>query len=135
MKIEVKEVYVTRKNPTEIFLIIESTLAEEPNTQIFIDNEIYSLLEGRHGRDYNVYPSNFMKGFHYHHDDEDNYGGEEWLALTKGSFFDKTIARGSFISNCKGYMQLVEFHSSRINEYTHYMTGFKQLLLILFEPE
>lgn len=75
-----------------------------------------------------------MKGFHYHHDYE-NFGGEEWLALSEGSYLDKTIARGSFISNCKEYMQLVEFHSSKVKNYTHYLTGFEQLLFIRFEAE
>lgn len=130
---KVKQVFVTRKNPAEIFSIIEDVLLTEFNTQVFIDDKIYEELR-RNGSDYNVYTNNYMKGFHYHHDYE-NFGGEEWLALSEGSYLDKNIARGSFISNCKEYMQLVEFHSSKVKDYTHYLTGFKQLLLIRFEAE
>lgn len=104
-----------------------------PNTQVFIDDKIYEELE-RNGSDYNVYSYNYMKEYHYRHDD-DNFGGEEWLALSEGCYFDKVIARGSFISNCNEYMQLVGFQSSKVKDYTHYLTGFKQLLLIRFKPE
>lgn len=129
---KIKKAFVTRENPAEIFSIIEDVLSTEPNTQAFIDEKIYDELR-RNGRDYNVYSMNYPKGFHYKH--TDNFGGEEWLALSEGGYFDKVIARGSFIHNCYEYMQLVEFRSSKVNAYTHYMTGFKQLLLIRFKPE
>ena len=130
---KIKQAFVTRENPAEIFSIIEDVLSTRPNTQVFVDDKIYEELR-RNGSDYNVYSHNYMKGFHYQHDD-DNFGGEEWLALSEGCYFDKVIARGSFISNCNEYMQLVEFHSSKVKEYTHYLAGFKQLLLIHFQPE
>ena len=130
---KIKQAYVTRENPAEIFSIIEDVLSTGPNTQVFVDDKIYRELR-RNGSNYNVYSHNYSKGFHYEHD-EDNFGGEEWLALTKGCYFDKVIARGSFIRNCNEYMQLVEFNSSKVRNYTHYLTGFKQLLLILFKPE
>ena len=130
---KIKQAFVTRENPAEIFSIIEDVLSTRPNTQVFVDDEIYKKLM-YDGSDYNVYSHNYMKGFHYQHDD-DNFGGEEWLALSEGCYFDKVIARGSFISNCNEYMQLVEFHSSKVKEYIHYLAGFKQLLLIRFKPE
>ena len=130
---KIKQAFVTRENPAEIFSIIEDVLSKEINTQVFIDNEIYYELR-RNGRNYHVYQHNCCKGFHYMHD-EDNFGGEDWLALSTGCAFDKNIARGSFIGNSTEYMQLVEFHSSKVKDYTHYFAGFKQLLLIRFEPK
>ena len=130
---KIKKAFVTRENPAEIFLIIEDTLSTRPNTQVFIDEKIYEELR-KNGSDYNVYSYNYMKGFHYWHN-EYNFGGEEWLSLSEGCYFDSVIARGSFISNCKEYMQLVEFHSFKVKNYTHYLAGFKQLLLIRFKPE
>ena len=130
---KIKQAFVTRENPAEIFSIIEDVLSTRPNTQVFVDDKIYEELS-RNGSDYNVYSHNYTKRFHYHVDN-DNFGGEEWLALSEGCYFDKVIARGSFISNCNEYMQLVEFHSSKVKEYIHYCSGFKQLLLIRFKPE
>ena len=130
---KIKQTFVTRENPAEIFSIIEDVLSTRPNTQVFVDDKIYEELS-RNGSDYNVYSHNYFKRFHYQHDN-DNFGGEEWLALSEGCYFDKVIARGSFISNCNEYMQLVEFHSSKVKEYIHYCSGFKQLLLIRFKPE
>lgn len=130
---KIKQAYVTRENPAEIFSIIENTLSTRPNTQVFIDEDIYLELT-RNGSKYHVYSYNFFKGYHYQHDD-DGFGGEEWLALTEGSYFDKKIAIGSFIGNTVEYMQLVEFKSSKVEGYTHYFAGFKQLLLIHFKPE
>ena len=131
---KIKEAFVTRENPAEIFSIIEDVLSKKINTQVFVDDEIYDELS-RNGSDYHVSSPNYMKGFHYHHD-SDNFGGEEWLALyEKDSHFDEFIARASFIGNCKEYMQLVEFQSSKVEEYIHYLAGFKQLLLIHFKSE
>ena len=136
---EVKTVLVSRDNPAEIFSIIENELVDNPNTQVFIGGEIFKKL--RFGSGYHVRTSNYSKCFHYAHD-EDNFGGEEWLELygekvldSEGYYHQKTIARGSFISNCNKYMQLVEFHSSKIKRYCHYLTGFKKLLLIEFNEE
>ena len=128
---KIKQAFVTRENPAEIFSMIEEVLEANPDTQIFIENEIYKELR-RNGWNYNVFSHNYMKGFHYRVD-KDNLGGEEWLALSEGYYKD-LIARGSFISNCIEYMQLVEFHSSKVRKYTHYLAGFKQLLLIHFKP-
>ena len=130
---KVKEVYVTRENPAEIFSIIERQLSIRPNTQVFIDYKIYEELK-RNDSVYHVWQNNYLKGYHYYHND-DNFGGEEWLTLYEEGHFDKKIAIGSFISNSKEYMQLVNFDSSKVKDYTHYLAGFKQLLLILFKPE
>ena len=130
---KIKHAFVTQENPAEIFSIIEDVLSINPNTQFFVDNEIYEKLK-RNGSNYHVFFKNYQKGFHYQHYKE-NFGGEDWLALTEGCAFDKVIARASFISNCKEYMQVVEFHSSKIKDYTHYLEGFKQLLLIRFKKE
>jgi hypothetical protein len=131
---KVKQVYVTCENLADIFLIIENTLLTMPDTQIFIDYKIYEELK-KNGLDYNVFHPNYHKGWHYWHDDYNNFGGEEWLALTKNGVLNKVIARGSFIANTKEYMQLVKFNSPKVKEYVHYLVGFKQLLLILFKPK
>ena len=129
---EIKQAFVTRENPAEIFSIIEDVLSLTPDTQVFVDKQIYDELRKK-GSDYNVFPHNYMKSHHYNVNN-DNFGGEEWLELSEGGF-DGEIARGSFISNCKEYMQLVTFKSSKVEDYTHFVTGFKQLLLIQFKPE
>ena len=132
---EVKEVYVAKENLGDIFKIMEETLASNPNTQVFIDKEIYRELN-RNGSNYNVSHHNYAKGFHYYHDREDYCGGEEWLELSDGHLYgSKGIARGSFIGNTEEYMQLVEFSSSKIENYTHFLSGFEQLLLILLKTE
>lgn len=130
---KVKEVYVTRKNPEEMFLIIDQTLSKIINTQVFIDNDIFELLM-KDGPDYHVFHHNYAKGYHYYHD-QDNFGGEQFLELTEGGYSEKRIAKASFISNTEEYMQLVNFHSKNVNNYIHYLSGFNQLLLIHFEPE
>ena len=130
---KIKKAFVTRENPAEIFSIIEDVLSRKPNTQVFVDNNIYNELR-RNGTDYKVYSENYAKGFHYWHD-EDNFGGEQWLVLSEGYKFDKTIARASFIGNSNDYKQLVEFNSQKVKEYIHYLAGFKQLLLIQFKDE
>ena len=127
---KVNEIRVERKNPAEIFSIIEYELANEPNTQVFISNEIYHALRKNNVK-YHVFFPNYLKGYHYFHD-RDNFGGEEWLNLTEGDAFDNKIARASFISNNTDYMQLVDFKSRKIEDYTHYLRGFKKLLIITF---
>ena len=131
---KIKQAFVTRENPAEIFSIIEDTLSTRPNTQVFVDNQIYEELRS-HGGNYNVSTPNNVKSGHYYYNDLTNYGGEEWLELHESRYYSPEIARGSFISNCKEYIHLVEFHSSKVRDYTHYFAGFKQLLLIQFKPE
>ena len=128
---EIKEAYVTNENLTNMYRIIEDTLLKNPNTQVFIDNEIYQTLSANGGH-YDVFSPNMSKTWHYRVDN-DNFGGEEWLNLTKGIAFDYTIFAASFISNCKDYMQLVEFRSSKIERYIHFLVGFENLLLIHYE--
>lgn len=128
------EAYVTNKNLTDMFRIIEKTLSENQNTQVFIDNEIYEKLHGLSGAEYHVFSPNMPKTWHYNVDN-DNFGGEEWLVLTTGNTDDDAIFSASFIKNCKGYYQLVEFKSYNSknyprDNYTHYLTGFENLLLI-----
>ena len=127
---KVNEVRVERRNPAEIFSIIEYELANEPNTQVFISNEIYHELRENNIK-YHIFFPNYLKGYHYFHD-RDNFGGEVWLKLTKGNASAEEIARASFISNNTDYMQLVDFKSSKIKDYTHYLRGFEKLLIITF---
>lgn len=115
---KIKQAFVTRENLASIFSIIEAVLSTIPDTQVFVDDIIYFELR-RNRSDYNV-------DFHNMENRDYFEGGE--------LYFDEVIARASFISYCTGYMQLVEFHSSKVN-YTHYLKGFKQLLLIRFKPE
>lgn len=128
---EVKQLYVTRQNPREIFQLIENELLIQKDTQIFIDKEIYLNL-AKKGYEHSVFWNNCLKGTHYYHDD-DNFGGEEWFSLTNGCAYDTILARISFIANTSEYMQVVNFYSANVKSYTHYHFGFKQLLLIHFE--
>ena len=36
--------YVTRKNPEKIFKILKEELGRQPNTQVFIEEEIFKKL-------------------------------------------------------------------------------------------
>ena len=128
---KIKKAYVTRENPAEIFSLIEEAISTRPNTQVFVDNRIYEEFRYGRGSRYHVYLKNGVTDYLRYGND----CGEEWLYLSEGCVFDKEIASGSFIPSTKEYMRLVEFHSSKVKDYTHYDAGFKQLLLILLKPE
>ena len=68
---EVKQVYVTWKNPSKIFSIIEDELLEQINTQIYVKNEIYLAMR-KNGYNYHVFSQNYTKGYHYYHTDDEN---------------------------------------------------------------
>ena len=38
---EIKQIFTMRENPAETFSIIEYVLSENPDTQIFIGDEVY----------------------------------------------------------------------------------------------
>lgn len=130
---KVKEVYVSRDNPKEMLYIIEEELMKNKDIQVFIDSKIFQDMR-RDGHNYSVYTPNIMKTHHYAHDN-DNFGGEDWLSLTEGTAFDKTIINASFISNCNDYMQLVQLNSKKVSKYTHFCQGFTKLLLIHYEND
>lgn len=111
----------------KIFDIIGETLSNNINTQIFVANAILTELTVNNV-EHHVFHPNYSKTFHYQHD-EDNFGGEDWYMLTEGRGCDPEIARASFIGNCKGYRQLVQFANSKL-EYTHYLVGIEQILFI-----
>lgn len=111
----------------KIFDIINQTLSDNINTQVFVANPILTELT-KNNLEHHVFQPNYSKTFHYYHDD-DNFGGEEWYELTEGRGCDQAIARASFIGNCKGYQQLVEFHNDKL-EYTHFLVGIEQILFI-----
>ena len=50
---KIKQAYVTRENPAEIFLLFFDVLSTGPNTQVFVDDKIYRELR-RNGSNYNV---------------------------------------------------------------------------------
>lgn len=127
---KVNEVCVERKNSAEIFSIIEYELTNEPNTQVFISDEIYHELSNNRIKHHVFFPK-YLKGCHYYHDKND-HGGEVWVKLTKGNASAEEIARASFVSNSIDYMQLVNFKSRKIKNYTHYLRGFEKLLIITF---
>lgn len=138
----VSEIYLGTKDFAKIFSIIEKTLAEEPNTQIFVDDKIYNELR-QNGASYNVFQHQYELSGHYRDDGCNRtelwnslFNGysrsiEVWLSLHEGHCFSKEIARACFNSNCKGYKQVVRFNSEQIRDYQHFIAGFKQLLLIL----
>lgn len=127
----VKEAYISIGNEEEIFCIIAETLKGNLNTQVYVATEVFGELD-RNGHNHHVFKTNYYKTFHYSHDG-DNFGGETWYQLTAGNAFSETIARASFISNCQGYGQLVQYVGEGIKEYTHYISGFEQLLLIYYK--
>ena len=128
---EIIKAFVTREKLVEVFSIIDKELSAEPNTQVYIENNIYYSLR-KLGYKHNIYSYNFMKGSHYDKS-EDGFGIEEWIGLSDGCYLDKVIAKASFVSNCSEYKQLVQFDSSKVKDYKHFLTGFKKLLLIQFE--
>lgn len=128
---KVKELYVSLENPVEVFTIIENVLNDNRNTQVYVADAIIECLNQK-GKEYHIYCPNYLKTHHYNVDN-DNFGGEDWYELTEGYVFDKTIAKASFIGNCIGYEQLVEFKSKKVKKYTHFSVGFEQLLLIEVE--
>jgi len=112
---------VSLENAEMIFEIIADVLTKNINAQVFIDDKI--LDELRSSRKHHVSNPNYEKTFYYHHE-QDGYGGEEWYDFNQEG---KKRAVCSFISNCNGYGRLVEFKQLG---YTHFMVGFKYLLLI-----
>lgn len=127
---KIKQMYLTRKNPEKIFKLLKEELIKQPNTQVFIEEDIFQKLF--FGWEMHVYQTHYQKSFHYNYE-QDSLDGETWLKLTKGNAHAETVAMASFITNCEGYKQLVQFNSQGVC-YTHYCTGFEQLLLIMFEP-
>lgn len=127
---KVKQAFVTLDKPTEIFTLIEDTLSTRPNTQIFIDEKIYDKIRGT------VYSPNMLdNGRHYY---SDHYDGSSYDSVRWFKWNDKknnATYYASFVSNTEEYMQLVNFSSPKVEKYTHYMAGFKQLLLILVKTE
>ena len=99
-------------------------LETDPND---LKEEIFKKLF--FGWEMHVYQTNYQKSFHYNYEQD----SETWLKFTKGNAHAETVAMASFITNCEGYKQLVQFNSHGVC-YTHYCTGFDQLLLIMFEP-
>ncbi len=126
----VSEIYLGTKDFAKIFSIIEKTLTEEPNTQIFVDDKIYNELH-KNGLNYKVYHHNYSQKGNYGEFDGCSFTLEEWLSLHEEQYFSKKIASASFVSNCKGYKQVVRFNSKQIEGYLNFIAGFKQLLLIL----
>lgn len=125
---KIKEEYVPIGNAEEIFSIIGNILKENINTQVFVTTDLFEELN-INGHNKNVFSPNYSKTFHYYHD-RDNFGGESWLQLTEDTAFSKTIVRASFINNCKGYMQLVQYEGNGVKDYTHYIAGLEQILFI-----
>ena len=126
MKIE--ERFVALDNASEIFHIIEDVLRSNPDTQVYVSKELIHEFNHNSAK-HHIFSFNGLKTYHYNVDD-DNFGGEDWYGLTTGSFFASLICSASFITNCDGYQQLVEFKSKNVKEYIHFCSGFKQLLLI-----
>ncbi len=128
---KIKQAFVPLEKPTEIFTIIEDTLSKRPNTQIFIDEKLYDRICGT------VYsPNKSNRGqqhYYYNHYDGSCYDVVEWFELDDRK--NNATYCVSFVPNTKEYMQVVNFSSPKVKEYTHYMAGFKQLLLILVKPK
>ena len=126
MKIE--ERFVALDNASEIFSIIADVLKSNPDTQVYVSKELIHEF-GHNSAKHHVFSFNGLKTHHYRVN-HDNFGGEDWYGLTTGCYFDTVICSASFITNCLGYQQLVEFKSDNVKEYIHFCSGFEQLLLI-----
>ena len=109
---KVKEVYVSITKAESIFEVIKQSLSVTKDIQIFVAEELIEELR-RNGVEHHV------------------YGGETWYGYHKEHAFSPLISSASFISNCNGYYQLVEFPNKKVpSDYIHYAVGFKELLLI-----
>lgn len=122
---QVKEVYVSIENAEIIFEIIRNSLNETKDIQIFIANKLLDELK-KNGYQHHVYQFNGLQCSHYDEND-DGFGGETWYGYHEDHAFSPLISSASFISNCDGYYQLVEFPNKK---YLHFDVGFKELLLI-----
>lgn len=69
----IKQMYVTRKNPEKIFKILKEELGRQPNTQVFIEEEIFKKLF--FGWEMHVYQTHYQKSFHYNYE-QDSLDGE-----------------------------------------------------------
>ena len=130
---KVKEVYVSITQAERIFEVIEQSLIETKDVQIFVAEALINEL--RRNVKHHVYEFNGPGCYHYNKDD-DGFGEETWYSYNTDHAFSQTISLASFISNCEGYYQLVEFPKNKStnnkleSSYTHYLRGFKELLLI-----
>ena len=116
----------------KIFDIIYKTLYEHGDTQIFVANPILQQL--RKG-DNHVFTANISKSGHYAYNPDYMIGtGEIWYNYTKDNAFSDCLAKASFIQNCEGYQQLVQFEKNNEKDskfkYTHYTVGINQILFI-----
>ena len=126
---KVKEVYVSITHAEKIFEIIKQTLSTTKDIQIFVAEELIYELR-KNGVKHHVYNFKGLSCSHYNKDN-DGFGGETWYSYHKEHAFSPIISSASFISNCTGYYQLVEFPNKKLpSDYTHYTRGFKELLLI-----
>lgn len=126
---KVKEVYVSITKAESIFEVIKQSLSVTKDIQIFVAKELIVELR-RNGVEHHVYEFN-GPGCHHYNKDNDGFGGETWYGYHKEHAFSPLISSASFISNCKGYYQLVEFPNKKVpSDYRHYAVGFKELLLI-----
>ena len=120
---KVKQAYVTREKPEEIFSIIEDTLSSEPNTQVFVDKKIYNQLCAK------IYSPNILDTTYHYFENQ-----VKWFEICDRK--SKLLSHASFVSNTEEYVQLVEFISPKFDEeYIHYFAEFRQLLLILVKPK
>lgn len=126
---KVKEVYVSITQAERIFQVIKQALSATKDIQIFIAQELIYELQ-KNGAKHHVYQFNGICGFHYYQDNE-GFGEEIWYGYHEEHAFSPLISSASFISNCNGYYQLVEFPNEKSSsDYRHYLVGFKELLLI-----
>lgn len=119
---EFKQAFVSLKNPEKIFSIIEDTLSSQPDTQVFVDEKLYKQICAK------LYSPNILDSTYHYFE-----GQVEWFELHDRK--NKILYHASFVSNTEEYVQLVEFNSPKVSEYIHYLSGFKQLLLILVKPK
>ena len=119
MKVKVREAYVPRSNPKEVFKIIEDHLVKNINTMVYVENSIFKELD-MNGHKYNVYNSNRMS----------NYDYEEWLEYTGNTAYDDPIYLAGFGENSENYMQIMDFESEKIDDYEFCFVRLEELLVI-----
>lgn len=112
----------------KIFDIIEETLKENRNTQIFVNIKFIDELR-RNGIKHNVYydPGRAINGRYYEKYDENSV---YYLTHNTECAYGELINRACFTSNSDDYEQIVEFWAKDFETYLHFCEGCEQFLVI-----
>lgn len=124
---QVKEIFVSLEQAEKIFEIINDLLSESKDKQIYVEDEfIISEFWGNNVK-HRIYHFNGMDGIGNFHYNKNQNGLDGWYGYHESHAHSPRLFSASFIKNCKGYYQLVEFPE---RSYMHFYEGFEELVLI-----